>query len=199
MVQSHFVEWSPMMGGNFPRVLAFLVLSLLIPFPASSRMVNYSFDGVVTEVMDGDTFLLETIRPYTPAKFWVRLYGVFAPVLAHNGKPGQPYAVKAKAALEEQLNGQKVRVEVREVDPNERQVGLVYLRSRNINEDMLREGWGWYWRTPEYRFIQFDDDDRLYRAEEEARDNRRGLWRETNPQPPWEFRNPQNERAIHGR
>lgn len=180
-----------MTGGNFLLVLVFLAFSLLAPVPASSRMVNYSFDGVVTEVMDGDTFLLETIRPYTPAEFLVRLYGVFAPVLADNGKPGQPYAVKAKATLNGKLNGQKVRVEVREVDPNGRQVGLVYLRSRNINEDMLREGWGWYWRTPEYRFIQLDDDDRLYRAEEEARSNMQGLWRGTNPQPPWEFRNVQ--------
>ncbi len=76
-----------MTGGNFLLVLVFLAFSLLAPVPASSRMVNYSFDGVVTEVMDGDTFLLETIRPYTPAKFRVRLYGVFAPVLAHDGKP----------------------------------------------------------------------------------------------------------------
>jgi micrococcal nuclease len=180
-----------MMGRSFLRVLAFLVLLLLISFPASSGLVNYSFDGVVTKVIDGDTFLLETTKPYTPAKFQVRLYGLYAPVLAGRGKSGQPYAVTAKSTLEEKLNGQKVRVEVREVDPNGRQVGLVYLRSRNINEDMLREGWGWYWRTPEYRSIQFDDDDRLHRAEEEARSNRRGLWRGTNPQPPWEFRNVQ--------
>lgn len=54
---------------------------------------------------------------------------------------------------------------------------------------MLHEGLGWYWRTPEYRFIRFGDDGMLFRAEEKARDNRRGLWQEANPQPPWEFKN----------
>lgn len=180
-----------MMRGSFPRVLAFLALSLLVPVTATSRMVNYTFDGIVTKVIDGNTFLLKTIPPYAHAKYSVRLYGVFAPVLATTGKSGQPYAEKAKATLEEKLNGQKVRVEVREVDPNDRQISLVYLRSRNINEEMLLEGCGWYWKTPGYRFIQFDDDVSLYRAKEEARINRRGLWQEPHPQPPWEFRNTQ--------
>jgi micrococcal nuclease len=187
-----------MINLRFPPVLSFLVLFLLISIHASARMVDYAFDGVVTEVIDGDTFLLDTTKPYTPATFHVRLYGIYAPVLADRGKLGQPYAVTAKRTLEEKLKGLKVRVEVREVDPGGRQVGLVYLRSRNINEDMLREGWGWYWRTPEYSSIQIGDDDRLFRAEEEARSSRRGIWRDTNPQPPWEFGNSRDGLVIRG-
>lgn len=176
-----------MLSGCFPLVLAFLTLSFLVPLPASARMVNYSFDGVVREVIDGDTFLLETTQPYTPAKYRVRLYGVYAPVLTGNSRPGQPYAMKAKAVLEEKLGKQRVRVEVREVDESGTQVGLVYLAYRNINKEVLREGWGWCWKTPKYRAIQFGDDDELYDAGEDARKNKRGLWGDPKPQPPWEY------------
>ena len=166
-------------------VPVFLILTLIFHSPASARMVNYSFDGVVMEVVDGDTFLLETTKPYTPGLFRVRLYGVYAPVINGKGWSGQSYAAIAKTVLQGKLEKQKVRVEVREVDQSGRQLGLVYLGSRNINEEMLREGWGWYWRAPEHRAILTDEDDYLRKVCDDARTERKGLWRENNPKPPW--------------
>ena len=46
---------------------------------------------------------------------------------------------------------------------------------------MISEGMAWYYR-------QYGWTDSLARLEEEARSEKRGLWADPNPQPPWEWR-----------
>jgi endonuclease YncB( thermonuclease family) len=165
-----------------------LILGLSSPASDLPRRVDYGFDGVVTKVISGDKFLVNTSLPYLSGRSSVRLYGVYAPVMSVKGRPGQPYAEKAKAILKEKLGKRKVRIFVRELDEDGMQVALVYVDSHLINEEMLRGGWAWCWKTQKYRYDQLDEDVRLYQAGNEAQMERRGLWHGPNPQPPWKFR-----------
>jgi len=58
----------------------------------------------------------------------------------------------------------------------------VHLGARHINLEMVRDGWAWWYRTyaPKSKAIE--------EAETEARKEKRGLWHDTGPEPPWEYR-----------
>ncbi|MDH3672399.1 MAG: thermonuclease family protein [Gammaproteobacteria bacterium] len=48
---------------------------------------------------------------------------------------------------------------------------------------------GFAWHCKKYQHEQSAEDQRLYAdAETRAREERLGLWRENNPNPPWEYR-----------
>lgn len=103
-------------------------------------------------------------------------------------KQGQPFGEEAFQALKGKIGGQRVRVEVRDIDRYRRAVSMVRLGNRDINRDinreMVREGFAWAYR--QYLERPYASD--YIQAEESARRERRGLWRQGNPQPPWEFR-----------
>ena len=63
-------------------------------------------------------------------------------------------------------------------------VGIVYLDSRNINVEMVKEGYAWAYKE----YLKSPYASEFLDAEKEARDKRLGLWKQANPQPPWEFR-----------
>jgi endonuclease YncB( thermonuclease family) len=54
---------------------------------------------------------------------------------------------------------------------------------------MVAEGMAWSYR----QYLQGPYASEYLDAEERARSSRTGLWRDTNPRPPWEFR-----RALKG-
>jgi hypothetical protein len=65
-----------------------------------------------------------------------------------------------------------------------RTVCIVWLGKRNINLEMIVDGWAW-------AYIQYLDRphaSEYIQAEEQARAKRLGLWQQDNTQPPWEFR-----------
>ncbi len=48
---------------------------------------------------------------------------------------------------------------------------------------------GFAWHLKKYQHEQSPEEQRLYAdAENNARDARLGLWRDNNPNPPWEYR-----------
>ncbi len=93
---------------------------------------------------DGDTV---QVRDAMGTKVKVRLYGIDAPETEKRNrktgrvsKPGQPYGEEALQALKEKIGGQRVRVKVRDIDRYRRAVSVVRLGSRDINREMVREG-----------------------------------------------------------
>jgi endonuclease YncB( thermonuclease family) len=135
-----------MLGRCCIAIILLFAFVTLLAFPSSSHAVTRTVGGVVKKVADGDT-LTVVIRDGT--KFRVRLYGIDAPEIRHEKKPGQPYGKEAKAALMGMVLGQKVRLDIIERDQYKRMVGIVYLGNLNVNEEMVREGWAWAYR--EYR------------------------------------------------
>lgn len=135
----------------------------------------------------------------------VRLYGVAAPQTAKvdkftgSYKAGQPYAEDAFRALSTKVLHQQVKVEIRKTlifkgETQQMAVAIVYLDGRNINLEMLSEGWGWSYR----KFVNKPDFPQYLAAEKLARSKKNGLWLQEHPLPPWDFKPQLKIKARHG-
>ena len=61
--------------------------------------------------------------------------------------------------------------------------------ARNIELEMIVNGWAWVVRQ-----YAFEQEQVYFEAEENARQNRRGLWIVDSPEPPWVFKRKQRQR-----
>jgi endonuclease YncB( thermonuclease family) len=143
-----------------------------------------SIEGMVTKVVDGDTI---NVTDNLGTKVKVRFYGVDAPETAKPGKHGQPFGEEAHQTLLSKVNRQRVRLDVMDVDQYRRAVCIVWLGTRNINMEMISEGWAFSYR----QYLGRPHASEYILAEERARNARLGLWQQSNPQPPWLFRKAQ--------
>jgi endonuclease YncB( thermonuclease family) len=161
------------------RAVLLTAAMLLFCLPLQSH--GAAVHGMVRQVYDGDTLLL-VARPQ--GQFKVRLYGIDAPETAKPDRPGQAYSGVAKRVLMYKLLGKAVTVEVREQDQYGRLVGVVRQGGTDINAAMVAEGLAWAYR----QYLEGSYASDYLRLEEQARRRRMGLWQQSNPQPPWEFR-----------
>lgn len=144
--------------------------------------------GTVTKVSDGDTVQVTTLEK---TKLRVRVYGIDAPetpkINQRTGrvnKPGQPYGEESWKALEGKIMGKKIKLDIMDIDQYKRMVGIIWLGSRNINLEMVQEGYAEayveYLREPyKGQFLQ---------AQQEARSAKRGIWTLPNYERPSDFR-----------
>ena len=80
-----------------------------------------------------------------------------------------------------------VTVETEKKDRYGRDVGKVLVNGVDANLEQVQRGFAWHYKA--YEREQSANDRKLYEfAEKEARTTRRGLWRDAEPLPPWEFR-----------
>ena len=87
----------------------------------------------------------------------------------------------SRKALSDKVFGKQVEVIVKTKDRYGRTVGHVLLDKRDMNLEMLEEGMAWH-------YAHYDHNKRLAEAEKEARGDRVGLWSDTNPVAPWDWR-----------
>ncbi len=121
---------------------------------------------------DGDT--LTVLRAGHAAT--VRLQGVDAP------EKRQAYGDRARRFVADLVFDQTVSVRTTGRDRNGRLLGEVVLPDgRSLNQELVRAGYAWWFR-------KYSRDVRLARLEDEARQDRRGLWADDAPQAPWEYR-----------
>lgn len=153
-----------------------------------------TIEGTVTKVTDGDTIQVTDTRG---TKLKVRLYGIDAPETDKGNKRtgkiskhGQPYGDNAQQALEEMVAKKYVRLEVMAIDQYKRTVAIVWIEDKIVNKEMVKFGWAWAYR----QYLASPYASEYIQLEEQARKERRGLWEQNNPQPPWEFRKLQKKR-----
>jgi endonuclease YncB( thermonuclease family) len=81
-----------------------------------------------------------------------------------------------------------VTVETDKTDKYGRLVGKILLPTgQDVNLEQVARGLAWHYK--EYQMEQSTHDRAIYDAAEiRARRARRGLWADTDPMPPWEFR-----------
>jgi len=129
--------------------------------------------GRVVRVADGDTV---TLLDRSNTQHKVRLYGIDTP------ERNQPYGKAAKNALVGLINNRPVEVVVVTKDSYGRTVGTLYRDGVNINEAMVAAGYAWWYQyfAPHERALQ--------EAEQQAREQRLGLWADPHPVPPWDWR-----------
>ncbi|MFH1723537.1 MAG: thermonuclease family protein [Elusimicrobiota bacterium] len=58
-----------------------------------------------------------------------------------------------------------------------------------LNREAIRAGYAWWYR-------HYSDDESLGELEKEAREARRGLWAQDNPEAPWAYRRRRREKEV---
>ena len=138
----------------------------------------------VEYVLDGDTVIV--------SKFWsemrIRLDSIDCP------EDGQPWGNIAKAGLIKLIGGRDVYIEEHGIDDYGRTLATIYLEGNigsewiNVNERMVMLGHAWVMRQY-YDHLPKSRQDQLIKLEKWARSKRVGLWKTSNPIPPWQWRN----------
>lgn len=158
----------------------FAVLLLIFSISADA-FAGRTIEGVVKTVYDGDTILLATREA---SRLKVRLYGIDAPETTKPDTPGQPFGEVAKRTLMYKIMGRRVKAEIVDIDQYKRAVAVIRYSGRDINREMVAEGFAWAYR----QYLQGAYASEYIGAEDRARSRHAGLWRDANPTPPWEFR-----------
>lgn len=165
-----------------PRYL--LALSLLLQ---TGSILADTIAGRVIDVTDGATV---TVIDSAKTRFKVRLAGIDAPA------SGQRLSRESRQRLAEIALHKNVRVEWLKRDQYDRILGKVLLQSadcptcgmtRDAGLAQLEAGLAWWYR--DYRHEQSLEDQGYYEyAEFDAKTRRIGLWQDSAPIPPWEWR-----------
>jgi micrococcal nuclease len=188
-----------------PGVKALLALCCCVVL--STQAETYTARVIV--VMDGDTVMVlreggSEAAGHPPAylsrvlrggqKIKIRLAKIDAPENA------QPFGKQSRDSLLEIVGKKQVQIDSRAVDQYGRIVGLITVGGLDVNQEQVRRGMAWAaegWRQSrrvptgvplagEYSHYHSDE---TYRAlQSEARQAKRGLWAQYNPQAPWQWR-----------
>ena len=146
----------------------------------------------VTRVADGDTI---TVRNRDGATHKIRMHAVDSPELKQAG------GEQSKAWLTQQVMNKNVKIVVNNTDRYKRQVAKVVLPvegcekrlcegETDVNLKAIEAGHAWWYR--EFARSQSSEDRVLYEtAENQARNQRKGLWQQTAPLAPWQWRTEQ--------
>lgn len=145
-------------------------------------MVNHAYgaglpeaavvEGRVSKVIDGDTF---DLRVQQGQDVRVRVSQVDAP------ERGQAYGANATNTLKQLIERKHVRIVVETTDGYGRVVAQVFAADVDVARQLVNSGDVWVYR----RYLR---DRSLLDLEKRARDARLGLWAQSDPTAPWEWR-----------
>lgn len=150
-----------------PRPGAFLLpalfLLLALPLAAGARTET----ATVRHVVDGDTVVLTDNRN-------VRLIGINAPELGHDGQPDEPLAAAARNRLRALVEGGPVELHYEEEtrDRHGRTLAHLHTRTGSVEETLIKEGMVSAVAVPP----NVREAARLFELERAARNARRGIW-----------------------
>ena len=127
---------------------------------------------LVVGVSDGDTI---TVRCGDQPQERIRLLEIDAP------EKKQAYGQKAKQALSVLIFGKEITVEEAGHDRYKRTLAHLKLDGLDVNREMVKLGYAWCYR-------QYLKDRTCLDDEEQAREEKIGLWADKDPMPPWQWR-----------
>jgi len=153
-----------------------LISALFLVIPILFPSIALSWPGEVVEVMDAD--ILKVRRDNTEVE--VRLYGIDAP------EDDQPYGLRATRFTKMMARFERVEVEPKDLDQHGRVAALVYLDGDGecLNEELVRAGHAWVYE----RYCHIRDCNQWRELERRARQAERGLWAQSDPVPPWDWK-----------
>lgn len=149
------------------------ILLFLLSFTVNAETLT----GYVVNITDGDTIV---ILDANQQQHKIRLAGIDAP------ESYQAFGTRSTESMATLTFNKTVSVQWKKKD-RERLIGKVLINGADINLEQVRAGMAWWY--VKYAKEQSPSDRRLYeQAEQQARAQRVGLWKDTNPMPPWDFR-----------
>lgn len=165
---------------RFNLLVAAITLSLVQVAQISSASAD-TIDGLVVGVMDGDTI---DVLDRSNSKHRIRLAGIDAPEKA------QAFGTRSKQALSDLVYKKQVRVIYSSKDMYGRVIGQVVVDEIDANLSMVEQGLAWVYRTCNRQDVCTPSKEgRSYvSAEAYAVNSKIGLWADSHPIPPWEFR-----------
>ena len=162
---------------------AFLILAIL----AAGAALADEMAGRVVAVADGDTL---TVLDAGHQQHRIRLAGIDAP------EKRQAFGRAAKEGLSGLAYGRAVTVRWNKRDRYGRIVGVVLVDGTDAGLAQVRAGLAWHY--VQYAREQSLQDRQSYaKAEADARAQRRGLWIDSVPVPPWDWRAASRAVGMH--
>lgn len=151
------------------------IVSQNVPFKKGSK-----YSAKVHTVSDGDTV---RVTDTNGAEHKIRLAFIDAP------EKKQKAGLESLEALKALILDKQINVEVTDVDRYQREVGRLTLGNDDINFQQILKGNAWHYKSLDKRkdggYQQYEN------AEQQAREQKLGLWQYKNPQAPWEWRKQQ--------
>ncbi|EJG8033476.1 TPA: thermonuclease family protein [Escherichia coli] len=148
-------------AGGIPGALAGILSTL-----------NQEIQGKVIRVLDGDT--IEVLQNKKPVR--IRLANIDAP------EKKQAFGRWSANQLKALLAAQPVTVTYTQTDRYGRIIGRVFTTNgTDASRFMVQSGAAWVYE-------RYNTDKSLPALQREAQEQKRGLWADTNPVPPWEWR-----------
>ena len=153
-----------------------LLLILLFSFTAITEAATLV--GHVVGVTDGDTI---TILDATKTQYKIRLAGIDAP------EKKQAFGNASKKSLSDMVFDKVVSVQYDKEDRYGRIVGKVLINGVDANLEQVKRGLAWWYKKYQKEQLHQDRLDYLH-AQEYAENEQIGLWAESDPIAPWDFR-----------
>ena len=131
------------------------------------------FSGKIVSVSDGDTVKLLT---QNKREIKIRLAEIDAP------EKNQAFGQASKKSLSDMAFGKVAQAKCGKEDQYGRYVCTIYVNGVDVNYAQVQRGYAWVYRQYASR------GSKLYEAENMAKSMKAGLWADSRPVPPWEFR-----------
>ncbi len=162
-----------------PGEMMFFLTKLLLPimivvFPVASWGNSTTFEAKVVKIVDGDTI---TALDAQNTSIKIRMYGIDAP------ESKQAFGQKAKQALTTAIATKIITVIDHGTDIYGRMLGTIWLDGYDINASMVDSGYAWVYRFEDSAIVPG-----YIKYESAAQKETKGLWADTNPVPPWQWR-----------
>ena len=142
--------------------------------------------GRIIGVADGDTL---TLLDSNKQSHKIRLGGIDVP------EKKQDFGEQSKLSLSNLAYGRQATAECTKRDRYQRAVCVVTVAGKDVGLQQIHLGLAWWYQH--YAREQRQQESRDYeRAEQVAREARRGLWRDEKPTPPWEWRHARRAKSA---
>lgn len=130
------------------------------------------FNAKVISIKDGDTFTVL----YQKKEITIRLAHIDSP------ERKQPFGTKAKQFASQLCFGKEVTILPNpKKDRNGRLIGEVWIGKTCVNKALVKNGLAWH-------FKRYSKSIEYATLENQARNQKKGLWSEKNPIAPWDWR-----------
>jgi micrococcal nuclease len=161
--------------------LILLILMIIVAI-CSARASDQLLEVEVSAIVDGNTF---TIRFNDGDAYDIQLSGIDSPELE------QDFGEEAKQFLQKKIFNKRVKVQLLGKDRWGNRLAVVWLKGEvDLRVELLKEGLAW---TAERNPLPELENVRM-----EAKNKGKGLWKASEPTPPWVFRRQQTMLEAKG-
>lgn len=156
----------------FIRRASYKILTILPFLFWFSLLSAQELKGIAIYISDGDTF---HFLPEDKKKIKVRVADIDCPERL------QPFGLEAKEFVFNEIKDKEVVIKISDTDRYGRKIARVYYEGKDLSEELIRKGFAWH-------YTKYSKDPILNELEQQARENKYGLWADSSSIAPWEFR-----------